>query len=57
MDGRRRGNILRRHPQDKKLRDEFSFHCCGVHAVALDSATGRLEGAGDPRRGGIYREV
>ncbi len=42
---------------DKELWDHFSMFYGGVHAVALDPATGAFDGAGDSRRGGIYVTV
>lgn len=41
----------------KELWDHFSMFYGGVHAVALDARSGRFEGAGDPRRGGVYVET
>ncbi len=40
-----------------RLWDRFSMFYGGVHAVTLDPATGAFDGAGDPRRGGVYLEV
>ncbi len=40
----------------KELWDDFSMFYGGVHAVSLDPRNGRFEGAGDPRRGGLYME-
>ncbi|MDH3228239.1 MAG: gamma-glutamyltransferase [Alphaproteobacteria bacterium] len=42
---------------NKELWDHFSMFYGGVHAVALDSATGAFDGAGDSRRGGVYLTV
>jgi gamma-glutamyltranspeptidase/glutathione hydrolase len=42
---------------NKKLWDDFSMFYGGVHAVSLDPASGASDGAGDPRRGGVYLEV
>ena len=38
---------------NKELWDHFSMFYGGVHAVALDPATGAFDGAGDSRRGGV----
>ena len=42
---------------NKELWDHFSMFYGGVHAVALDPATGAFDGAGDSRRGGVYVTV
>jgi gamma-glutamyltranspeptidase/glutathione hydrolase len=42
---------------NKELWDHFSMFYGGVHAVALDAATGAFDGAGDSRRGGVYVTV
>lgn len=42
---------------NKKLWDDFSMFNGGVHAVSLDRENGVFNGAGDPRRGGVYLEV
>jgi gamma-glutamyltranspeptidase/glutathione hydrolase len=41
----------------KELWDGFSMFYGGVHAVSLDRDSGNFDGAGDPRRGGVYVEV
>jgi gamma-glutamyltranspeptidase/glutathione hydrolase len=41
----------------KELWDHFSMFYGGVHAVSLDPASGAFDGAGDPRRGGVYVTV
>jgi gamma-glutamyltranspeptidase/glutathione hydrolase len=41
----------------KDLWNHFSMFYGGVHAVALDPATGTFDGAGDRRRGGVYVTV
>lgn len=48
-------NFARPFPR-KELWDDFSMFYGGVHAVSLDSRRGNFEGAGDPRRGGVYME-
>ncbi len=40
-----------------ELWDSHSIYFGGVHAVALDPASGAFDGAGDKRRGGVYLEV
>lgn len=42
---------------NKELWDDFSMFYGGVHAVSLDRKSGAFDGAGDPRRGGVYLEA
>jgi gamma-glutamyltranspeptidase/glutathione hydrolase len=42
---------------NKERWDDFSMFYGGVHAVSLDPEGAEFDGAGDPRRGGVYLEV
>ncbi len=56
FEARRIAGFTDRFPE-KELWDHFSMFYGGVHAVALDPATGAFDGAGDGRRGGVYVTV
>ena len=43
--------------QNAELWDDFSMFYGGVQAVSLNPENGRFDGAGDPRRGGVYVTV
>jgi gamma-glutamyltranspeptidase/glutathione hydrolase len=42
---------------NKELWDDFSMFYGGVHAVSHNRKSGAFDGAGDPRRGGVYLET
>lgn len=39
---------------NRELWDRHSMFFGGVHAVSLDRSSGKFDGAGDPRRGGVF---